>query len=94
MPHFFAAAVADPMVMLLEALSSDVPDWNDLVNVSTVLRLCGFSLESEVVELPRELRGRDKEDLFSRRADEGLVMTCSPGKPTLSMDSAMEEFLL
>jgi hypothetical protein len=80
--------------MLPEALSSDVADWNDLAKVSMVLRLRGFSLEIEVVELPRELRGPEKEDMCSRRADEGLVMTLSLLKPTLSIDSAMEESLL
>jgi hypothetical protein len=70
--HFFAAAVADPIVMFPRDFSSDcIFGVSDLVKVSMVLRRRGLSLPREVVELPREFRGPDKE-LLSKRADEGL----------------------
>jgi hypothetical protein len=73
--HFFAAAVADPIVMFPMDFSSDcMLDVSDLVNVSIVLRRRGLSPPREVVELPRELRGPDKE-LLSKRADDELRMT-------------------
>src|SRR3954454_16425902 len=90
-PHFFAAAVADPIVIEPEGLSSDdVLEVKDLVMVSIVLRRRALSLMSEVVELPRELLMLEKE-LLSIRVAEGLWMPLSFRKLALSIHSAIDD---
>lgn len=70
--HFFAAAVADPMVIFPRDFSSaGMVDVSDLAKVSMVLRRLGLSLTREAVEFPPELRDPENE-LFSNRADDGL----------------------
>lgn len=77
--------------MFPEVLSSEGLAVKDLVIFWIVPRRRGFSLATEVVELPRELRRPEKEELLSKRADEGLWMTWSLTKLTPSIDSVIEE---